>query len=86
MLGPQSRKTEQSLHGGTSFRLAVVADTHSVMHPRALEHLAALRPEAILHAGDIGELRVLDELAAPRSRQCWQSAATLTPLVQNIPR
>jgi uncharacterized protein len=45
-------------------RVAVVADTHSRPHPQAPEHLASLAPDAILHAGDIGELSVLDELAA----------------------
>jgi putative phosphoesterase len=47
-----------------SLRLAVVADTHSAPHPAMKEHLAALRPDAILHAGDIGNLAVLDGLAA----------------------
>lgn len=43
-------------------RLAVVADTHSLMHPNTLGCLRAERPHAILHAGDIGDLTVLDEL------------------------
>lgn len=46
-----------------SLRLAVVSDTHSLPHPRALEWLRAERPDWILHAGDIGELRVLNDLA-----------------------
>jgi putative phosphoesterase len=41
-------------------RIAVVADTHSRPHPKALELVAAQRPDAILHAGDIGELSVLE--------------------------
>ncbi len=41
----------------------VVADTHSQPHPQAAEHLAARAPDAILHAGDIGDLAVLDQLA-----------------------
>ncbi|HLU67703.1 MAG TPA: metallophosphoesterase family protein [Kofleriaceae bacterium] len=45
-------------------RIAVVADTHSRPHPAAAGHLAALQPAAILHAGDIGELAVLDGLRA----------------------
>lgn len=45
-----------------SFRFAVVADTHSKPHPATAERLAELHPDAILHAGDIGELAVLDEL------------------------
>ena len=46
-----------------SLRLVVVADTHSQPHPRAAEHLAARAPDAILHAGDIGDLEVLDQLS-----------------------
>jgi len=45
-------------------RLAVVADTHSEPHPRTAELLAAAKPDAILHAGDIGNLRVLEDLGA----------------------
>lgn len=46
-----------------TLRLVVVADTHSQPHPRAAEHLAARAPDAILHAGDIGDLGVLDRLS-----------------------
>jgi len=46
-----------------SLRLAVVADTHSAPHPGTSQHLRALSPDAILHAGDIGDLAVLDDLA-----------------------
>ena len=44
-------------------RIAVVADTHSRPHPAIGGHLERLAPDAILHAGDIGELSVLDDLA-----------------------
>lgn len=50
--------------GGAALRLAVVADTHSQPHPAAAQHLRAYAPDAILHAGDIGELAVLEGLAA----------------------
>ncbi len=49
---------------GGELRLGVVADTHSQPHPMTRQRLEALAPDAILHAGDIGELTVLDELAA----------------------
>lgn len=45
-------------------RLAVVADTHSRPHPEAGARLRALAPHAILHGGDVGDLAVLEELAA----------------------
>lgn len=44
--------------------IAVVADTHSLPHPRAAENIAATKPVSILHAGDIGELSVLQDLGA----------------------
>lgn len=51
-----------SLSAQGTLRLGVVADTHSRPHPRAHERLAALAVDAILHAGDIGDLAVLDDL------------------------
>ena len=43
-----------------SARYAVVADTHSQPHANAHRLLRELEPDAILHAGDIGALAVLD--------------------------
>ena len=43
-------------------RIAVVADTHSRPHPAIGGHLERLGPDAILHAGDIGDLSVLADL------------------------
>jgi putative phosphoesterase len=54
--------TALSLNDRGGLRLAIVADTHSHPHPRAAEWIAALSPDAILHAGDIGDLGVLDDL------------------------
>jgi uncharacterized protein len=52
-----------SLGADTGARVAIVADTHGRPHPSATERIAALAPSAILHAGDIGDLEVLDELS-----------------------
>jgi putative phosphoesterase len=49
---------------GGVVRLAVVADTHGTPDPRASKLLREARPDAILHAGDIGDLAVLDGLDA----------------------
>src|SRR5512140_1964695 len=43
--------------------IAVVADTHSQPHAAIREHLTAIAPDAILHAGDIGDAAVIDRLA-----------------------
>jgi hypothetical protein len=47
-----------------TLKLAVVADTHAQPHAAIHAHLAAIAPDAILHAGDIGDARVIEELAA----------------------
>jgi len=57
-------KATVPLRADGTLRLAVVADTHSQPHPATAEHLGALAPDAILHAGDIGDLAVLEQLAA----------------------
>jgi putative phosphoesterase len=43
-------------------RMVVVADTHGRPHPESHRHIAALQPDRILHAGDIGDLGVLSAL------------------------
>lgn len=58
------QKVEVSARAGGAFRFAAVADTHSRPHPAMEQRLSELRPDAILHAGDIGNLEVLDRLAA----------------------
>ena len=57
------RRESLRVRSDGGLRLAVVADTHSHPHPDSQRHLASLRPDAILHAGDIGDLSVLDDLA-----------------------
>ncbi|MDB4991067.1 MAG: phosphodiesterase, family [Myxococcaceae bacterium] len=58
----QSEATLQ-LNSEGGLRIAIVADTHSHPHPKTAGWIRALEPDAILHAGDIGDLSVLDELA-----------------------
>lgn len=62
------RESTLQLRDG-ALRLVVVADTHSAPHPRADELIAAAKPDHILHAGDIGDLAVVEQLAriAPTS-------------------
>jgi hypothetical protein len=56
------RRVELGVPAEGTLRIAVVADTHSRPHPRAHEVIAARAPHAILHAGDIGDLDVLEGL------------------------
>lgn len=48
---------------GERLRIVIVADTHGAPHPKTVELVARERPDRILHAGDIGDLAVLDRLA-----------------------
>jgi putative phosphoesterase len=57
-----SGNTSIQLRPDGSLTLAIVADTHSKPHPRAAHWIAELGPDAVLHAGDIGDLAVLDQL------------------------
>ncbi|MCK7577391.1 MAG: metallophosphatase family protein [Chromatiales bacterium] len=41
--------------------IGVISDTHGLLRPEALAALEG--SELILHAGDVGDLRILDELA-----------------------
>jgi putative phosphoesterase len=50
---------------GGRLRIAVIADTHSAPHRAAPRHIRAWSPDAILHAGDIGDPKTaLDPFAA----------------------
>jgi putative phosphoesterase len=52
-----------AMRDGGALTIAVVADTHSQPHGAIRDHLASIAPDAILHAGDIGDARVIDQLA-----------------------
>ena len=41
-------------------RLGIVSDTHGLLRPRVLERLAGC--DRILHAGDVGDPRILEQL------------------------
>jgi hypothetical protein len=62
-----ARQTRESvtlrLRDDGRLTLACVADTHSQPHPATAERLAAIAPDAILHAGDIGDPAVIEQLA-----------------------
>jgi putative phosphoesterase len=64
MKTPSHQRTTVAAKSDGSLRVGVVADTHSHPNARGLEHLTALAPDLILHAGDIGELTVLDTFRA----------------------
>jgi uncharacterized protein len=59
----QSRELSLPEDPSATMRLVVVADSHGQPHPQALSLIEQLAPDAILHAGDIGRLGFLDELA-----------------------
>lgn len=60
---PPEKTLEQQVEAFETMRVAVVADTHSKPHAQGVSHLQALRPDLILHAGDIGDDAVIHTLA-----------------------
>src|SRR5262245_5348418 len=58
----RERRESITIRADGGLKLAVVADTHSHPHPNTTQLLTAEHPDAILHAGDIGDLKVLAEL------------------------
>ncbi|HVH47953.1 MAG TPA: metallophosphoesterase family protein [Labilithrix sp.] len=63
MAAPKLSLGEQTLQLREGrLRVVVVADSHSAPHPASGELIAETRPDHILHAGDIGDLAVLDDL------------------------
>ena len=58
------RRSSIALRPDGGLVLAVIADTHSAPHPNSERWIRALRPDGILHAGDIGNVAVLDAFAA----------------------
>lgn len=48
---------------GRPFRIVVVSDTHSVVHPNTANVVRSLAPDHLLHGGDIGDLGVLATLS-----------------------
>jgi len=48
------------VNAGGQTRIGVIADTHSLFDPALIEHFAGVT--TILHAGDIGDLRVIRQL------------------------
>lgn len=56
-------RVQVPMRGDGSLRVGIVADTHSAPNEAGLRHLAAQRPDVILHGGDIGDLAVLDQLS-----------------------
>jgi putative phosphoesterase len=64
--GPRQvqRSASLALRGDGGLTIACVADTHSQPHAAIAERLAAIAPDVILHAGDIGDRTVIDGLVA----------------------
>ena len=53
---------DPNLQSRLAVRIGVISDTHNLLRPRVLERLAGC--ERILHAGDVGDLSLLEPLRA----------------------
>ena len=53
---------DKSRHAKTPLRIGVISDTHGLLRPEALAALQG--SDYIIHAGDVGDPEILDQLAA----------------------
>lgn len=65
-------------------RIGLIADTHGQLHPSVGKHFAGV--ELILHAGDIGSPKVLEELAAIAPVQAVAGNMDRPPLSTSHPK
>lgn len=63
-LDPVVERLELGGPEGRDAVIAVIADTHGRPHGKAVERVAAMAPDAILHAGDVGPAGCLDAFRA----------------------
>jgi len=52
---PREGQLAIALRSDGTGRLAVISDTHGEPHPAAASVIATMRPDGILHAGDVGD-------------------------------
>ena len=73
----------------STVHLGLISDTHGLLRPEAKQALAGVA--RIIHAGDIGNQRVLDELAAiapviavrgNNDKGAWAEAIRLTEAIE----
>lgn len=57
-----TRRRESSMQPHAGFRVGLISDTHGLLRPEARAFLAGC--DYIIHGGDVGEPRILDDLAA----------------------
>jgi hypothetical protein len=82
--GPKLVREHETLAlDGESAHVVVVADTHGEPHPRAYELIARERPDRILHAGDIGDLRVVRDLE--QIAPTWVVRGNIDARMPNLP-
>ena len=68
---------------GGVMRIGVISDTHGWLDPRALAALAGV--DAILHAGDIGALSIVDTLGAVAPVHVVRGNTDTTPDLLALP-
>lgn len=63
MLRLVKKTAKLAMRADGTLKIAAVSDTHSQPHASTRAHLKAIAPDAILHAGDIGDPSVVEQLA-----------------------
>lgn len=64
-------------------RVGVLSDTHNLLRPRVLERLAGC--ELILHAGDVGDLEILQRLRRIAPVEAVRGNTDVGPTAEGLP-
>jgi len=64
-------------------KIGVISDTHGLLRPQAVAALAGV--DHILHAGDIGDLRILDELRKIAPVTAIRGNVDSQPIFRHLP-
>ncbi len=70
---------------GSPLRIGIVSDTHGLLRPEVEEIFRAVGVEHILHAGDVGDLAVLQALSAIAPVTAVRGNTDTAPGCRNLP-
>ena len=70
---------------GSPLRIGIISDTHGMLRPEVGEIFGSVGVEHILHAGDVGDVAILQELSAIAPVTAVRGNTDIAPGCRNLP-